>query len=136
MSDFNLASETPPPMRQGNNVNTCFNFLQSSVAMPSPTFIKSDCSNEQLPATVEVKCQTTTKLTKTQLDPYFLIGCIVFLIVVLTLVVFGGYYLLTRSKRYSTTNSKDRKFLKQCIYGTGVIIFIVILFLFYLIVRN
>ena len=84
--------------------------------MPSPTFIKSECSNEQLPATVEVKCQTTTKLTKTQLDPYFLIGCIVFLIVVLTLVVFGGYYLLTRSKRYSTTNSKDRKFLKQCIH--------------------
>ena len=109
MSDFNLASETPPPTRQDATVNSCLNFLQSSVAMPSPTFIKSDC-NDQLPATVEVKCQTTTKLTKTQLDPYFLIGCIVFLIVVLTLVVFGGYYLLTRSKRYSTLIPKTASF--------------------------
>ena len=58
MSNSTLSQ--PSPIGQGDTVNSCLNFLQSGITMPSPTFIKSDCSNNQLPATVEVKCQTTT----------------------------------------------------------------------------
>lgn len=67
------------------------------------------------------------------LEPRFLLICIILLVVLMLLLIFVGYWLLTKSKRYEKANKEDRDFLKSCVYGAGIVIFIIIVFLIYLI---
>lgn len=64
-----------------------------------------------------------------RLDPYFLIGCIVALIVLMVLIIIGYWVII----RKTDSGRIPKKFIQRCIYGIMIVIFTVILFLFYLI---
>ncbi len=82
------------------------------------------------PQSIEINYQTKNRFN---LDPNFLIICIALLLVLLAVVGFVGYWVLTK------TNSKHKKgrrerFLTIFIYGYGILTAIIIFFLFYLII--
>lgn len=62
----------------------------------------------------------------------FLIICIVLLLILLVLGGFLGYWVIIRSNK---SNKHREKFLTNFLYGFGILTAIVIFFLFYLIIR-
>ena len=110
-----------------------------------PDQISSVCSNQinksinqhpLLPSqSLEVNYQTKARLN---LDPEFLIICITLLLILLAIVGFVGYWVMTNSDKDKPHNSKSNKrrerFLTMFLCGFGILTAIVIFFMFYLIV--
>lgn len=148
-------SVTPPKIRSGENtLSSCINLPSLSSSQPSPVIdiqplielskCKSvtitNSGNRYSPYsdifdTNQSSCNGFSGGYKNQrFDPYFLLGCIIALVVLMILIIIVGYWILINksNKEYSRN---DKKFITRCIYGTMIVIFIVILFLFYLVLR-
>ena len=86
---------------------------------------------------VEVNYQTKSK---TNMDSHFLVICISLLLLLLAVVGFVGYWLMVKVTEHHNTNDKQNKrrerFLTMFLCGYGILTAIVILVLFYLIIRN
>ena len=84
------------------------------------------------PQSIEINYQTKSEYN---IDPNFLIICIALLLVLLAVVGFVGYWVLTRHNHSnSKTNKRRERFLTIFLYGFGILTAIVIFFLFYLII--
>ncbi len=78
--------------------------------------------------------QETINKIADALDIKFLLVCIGLLLFLLILVGFVGYWVLFKHDNYNDNSNKSNKqFLRIFLYGIGVTILLVILFLFYLI---
>lgn len=139
------------PSRTGENGNTltsCLNLPGITAGPPSPVFgMKplielSKCKSVTITNSGNRYGQDTIPNSSPNyhypnqyLDPYFLIGAVIALVILMIFIIIVGYWALNRSKTYSTKTKSDKKFLKRCVYGAMIVIFIVILFLFYLIIK-
>ena len=139
------------PLRTRENENTltsCLNLPGIATGPPSPVF-------DMKPLIELSKCKSVTITnsgnrygqddSSPHIDHYynkhnhsdrffFLVGCVIALVVLMLLSIISGYWVLNRSK-YATKSKSDKKFLKRCVYGAMIVIFMVILFMFYLILK-
>lgn len=139
-----MFQRSPLPTRQGelpvtspfvHNLGTTETLQIPQICVPpSPNTNNPICI--QPSQSLEVNYQAKAK---TNLDPHFLIVCISLLLLLLALVGFVGYWLITKTnKHHNNSNDKQAKrrerFLTMFLCGYGILTAIVILLLFYLIV--
>jgi len=115
------------------------NGWMESVLEPTPLINSGACvsENTQVVLTPEIKVESLLPaigwkqhyISKYQLNPSFLIFCIIGLIFLMILLIIGSYWILKRCDK----NKSDKKFFKRCTYCAIFIIFIVIIFLLYMI---
>ena len=136
-------SVTPPRTRQGEKTLTsCLNLPGVSTTPSRETDTKpvielskcKDVSITNLGNRYEPDSYIPN-INRIQLDPYFLIGCVILLVILMILIIIVSYWTLNRSKTCTIRSKSNKKFLKFSVYVSMLVIFIVILFLFYLILR-
>ena len=93
---------------------------------PLPIVKTSQCSNN-------LSIISDDNIINNEPDTKFLLVCIGMLILTLIVVGFVGYWVLYKHDNYNN-NKSNKKFLMNFLYGIGITILLVVLFLCYLIV--
>ena len=138
MSNFSV---TPPPIRDNKNTLTsCLNLPGIGTEPPSPAIdVKplielSNCKSFNIttssgnrygqdmvyptfgnPQYPNHNHNPNHKTNDNSDRFYFLIGCIVALVILMLLTIIGGYWALNHSKTYSNKSESDKEFLKRCV---------------------